>query len=89
MDMEVSQKREEKLKSRIIFSLKRGGGGGGCNGNRKFSCFWCKMKDFFVSTKCNHFDKKIQPLSEILSFEKTTYFCGKKYFLTPGKATMT
>ena len=30
----------------------------GCNGNRNFSCFWFKMKEFFVSTKCNQFDRK-------------------------------
>ena len=59
-----------------------------CNGNRKFSCFWCEMKDFVVSTKCNHFDKKFQLLFEILSFEKPTDFRSKKYFLTSGKATM-
>ena len=35
----------------------------GYNRNRKFSCLWCKMKEFFVFTKCNYFDKKIPTTS--------------------------
>ena len=61
----------------------------GCNGNRKFSFFWCKMKDFLSLQNTTILTKKFRLLFEILSFEKTTDFCSKKYFLTSDKATMT
>ena len=76
--------RTKYVPQHCTFNLKRG-----CNGNRKFSCFWCKMKEFFVSTKCTILTNKFQLLFEILSFEKTADFRSKNYFLTSGKATMT
>ena len=40
-----------------VFALVIRGLKEGCNGNRKFSCFRCKMNEFFVDYK--QFDKQI------------------------------
>ena len=53
---------------------------GGYNENQKFSCFWCKMKDFLSLQNATILTKKFPQLFEILSFEKTTDFRSKNIF---------